>query len=119
MMPTFSELANSKVTQKTDGVSLVKAFVSEEKENSERYLYWEFPSYGGQQAVRLGKWKGIRKNMQKGNTQLSLYNLEEDLQENIDIAKKHPEVVNKILKIMEKEHIKSANKKFQIKAIDN
>lgn len=119
MMPTFSELANSKVTQKTDGVSLVKAFVSEEKESSERYLYWEFPSYGGQQAVRLGKWKGIRKNMQKGNTQLSLYNLEEDLQENIDIAKKHPEVVNKILKIMEKEHIKSANKKFQIKAIDN
>ena len=118
MLPTFSELANSKVSQKTDGISLVQAFVSEEMENHERYLYWEFPSYGGQQAVRIGKWKGIRKNMQKGNTQLALYNLEEDLQENFDVANKHPKVVNDILKIMKKEHVKSNNKKFHIKAID-
>lgn len=118
MMPTFRELANSKSNFKTDGISLVKAFVSEQNEDAERYLYWEFPSYGGQQAVRLGKWKGIRKNMQKGNTQLALYNLEEDLQENFDVADKYPEMVNSILEIMKREHVKSTNKKFQIKALD-
>lgn len=118
MMPTFRELANSKSTSKTDGISLVKTFVSEENKNAKRYLYWEFPSYGGQQAVRIGKWKGIRKNMQKGNTQLSLYNLEEDLLENFDVANKHPEVVNNMLAIMKKEHVKSTNKKFHIKALD-
>ena len=119
MMPTFSELANIKPPENVDGISLVKAMVSEEKNNKQRYLYWEFPSYGGQQAVRFGKWKGIRKNMQKGNKIISLYNLEEDLQENNDIAEENPAVVNKILSIMEKEHVKSANKKFHIKSIDN
>lgn len=24
------------------------------------YLYWEYPASGGLQAIRMGKWKGIK-----------------------------------------------------------
>jgi hypothetical protein len=34
------------------------------------YLYWEFHEEGGSQAVRWGKWKGVR--LSPGNTPKSL-----------------------------------------------
>ena len=67
------------------------------------YLYWEFPSYNGQQAVRLGKWKAIRKDMKDGNMKIELYDLSKDLKEAQDISDKHPEVVAQIEVIMAKE----------------
>jgi arylsulfatase len=39
------------------------------------YLYWEFPGYGGQQAVRMGRWKGIIFHEQKGDTTIKLFDL--------------------------------------------
>ena len=53
IFPTISELSgvNELYTYSTDGVSLVDIFT--DKKSLERdYIYWEFPSYGGQQAAR-------------------------------------------------------------------
>ena len=84
-------------------------------------LYREFSGYGGQQAVWMGKWKGIRQKMlRKGKNhdplKIELYDLSKDESESQDLATKHPDVVNQIKDIMEKEHIPSQY--FPIKVID-
>ncbi len=85
------------------------------------FLYREFSGYGGQQAVWMGKWKGIRQKMlRKGKNhdplRIELYDLSVDESESQDLASKHPEIVERIKKIMEREHVPS--KEFPISAID-
>jgi arylsulfatase len=60
----------------------------------------------------MGKWKGIRQKMlRKGKNhdplKIELYDLSKDESESEDLATKHPDVVNQIRDIMEKEHIPS------------
>jgi len=66
-------------------------------------LYWEFPAYGGQQAIRFGDWKAIRTGLkkQKTVTSVQLYNLKTDLGEKNNIAENHPEIVKKASDIMQ------------------
>lgn len=85
------------------------------------HLYREFSGYGGQQAVWIGKWKGIRQKMiRKGKNhdplKIELFDLSKDESESEDLATKHPDIVNQIKDIMVKEHIPS--KEFPIKIID-
>ena len=84
-------------------------------------LYREFSGYGGQQAVWMGKWKGIRQKMlRKGKDhdplKIELYDLSVDLSESKDLASKHPDIVEKIRKMMKDQHIPS--KEFPIAVID-
>ena len=84
-------------------------------------LYREFSGYGGQQAVWMGKWKGIRQKMlRKGKNhdplKIELYDLSVDLSESKDLASKHPDIVEKIRKMMKDQHIPS--KEFPIAVID-
>src|SRR5699024_7530835 len=95
VMPTLAEIDGVSPPGDIDGISFVptlKGNVDEQKTHD--YLYWEFPAYGGQQAVRMGKWKAIRRDIiKKGNLDIELYNLEEDLQEQHDVANNHPIIV--------------------------
>ena len=84
-------------------------------------LYREFSGYGGQQAVWMGKWKGIRQKMlRKGKNhdplKIELYDLAADLSETEDLASKHPDIVEKIKKMMIDQHVPS--KEFPIAVID-
>ncbi len=115
VMATFGELSGAEVP-KNDGISFLPALLDKEQKEHE-YLYWEFPSYGGQQAVRLGKWKGIRKDIFKGNMNIELFNLEGDIQEQTNVAQAHPEIVEKIAEIMSNEHTISDIEKFKIEAL--
>ncbi len=65
VMPTLCEVAGIDAPADTDGISFLPALTGA-NQTAHEHLYWEFPSYGGQQAVRMGKWKGIRKNIFKG-----------------------------------------------------
>ena len=76
-MPTLADIGNGKVDSNIDGKSFAASLVGSEQEAHE-YLYWEFPSYKGQQAVRWGDYKGIRKNMMGGNLEIELYDLKND-----------------------------------------
>ena len=49
-----------------------------ESQIEHKYLYWEFPAYGGQQAIRINEWKGIKKDLFNGPSELKLYNLNDD-----------------------------------------
>lgn len=52
--------------------------------------YWEFPEYGGQQALRMGNWKAVRLNLMKGVVKTELFDLASDPQEQHDVAARHP-----------------------------
>lgn len=116
VMPTLCEIAQVEAPDYTDGISFLPALTGDEQKKHE-YLYWEFPSYGGQQAVRMGKWKGIRKNILKGNMEMELYNLEADIQEQQNIAASHPEIVQQIEDIMIREHVPASKERFRMKQL--
>jgi len=119
VMPTLCDVTESKCPDKIDGISFLKTLEGQEGQKRHEYLYWEFPAYGGQQAVRMGKWKGIRKNIKKGNMEVELYSLEQDIQEQNNVAAENPDIVKKIESIMQKEHETAAVKTFRMKALDS
>lgn len=117
-MPTLAAVSGDKssVPQDSDGISLVPILTGQPI-GDRPYLYREFHGYGGQQAVWLGNWKGVRRNIHKGNLEIELYNLSEDPGETENIADKHRMLVAEIERIMEQEHTNS--ELFPMKAIDS
>ncbi len=108
MMPTFAELAGSQPPPQTDGISMVPALLGRGDQQEHEYLYWEFHAMGGRQAVRMGKWKAVRLNVRENrNAPIELYNLEEDIAEQNDVADRHPDIVEKMDRIMHEAHVPS------------
>jgi len=112
VLPTLCDIAGVKKKVRTDGISFLPTLLEKEQPTHD-YLYFEFAEYGGQQAVRIGDWKGIRKNIHKGNLIIELYDLATDIQELNNIADQHPEIVKQMEEIMQKEHVPSAVKRFK------
>ncbi len=105
MFPTFQELAGVKTAPKTDGISMVAALEGKPQKQHD-YLYWEFHEEGGKQAIRWGKWKGIKLNVSTlDNPKIDLYDIEKDADEQTNIADQHPEIVAKIDGMMKESHI--------------
>jgi arylsulfatase len=115
-LPTFCELSGAASPPEIDGLSLLPTLLGQGEQKSHEFLYWEIPSGGGQQAVRMGDWKGYRGGLAKAAQNLELYNLASDLGEREDLAARHPDVVRRILEIMQREHVPS--KIFPLKALD-
>ncbi len=82
--------------QHLDGVSMAPLFTGDEGPIHEREaLYWHYPHYSNQGgfpggAIRMGPWKLIER-YEDGS--VHLYNVEEDLEEQHDVAREHPERV--------------------------
>jgi arylsulfatase A-like enzyme len=116
-MPTLLELvgADRPAPANADGISMAPTLLGKSQPERE-FLYREFPSYGGQQSVRAGRWKAIRQNMQSGNLTIQLYDLIADAGETNDLADKHPEIVDKLNKLMEREH--KPSKIFPLRPFD-
>jgi arylsulfatase len=95
VLPTLCDIAGAAKPDSIDGISFLPTIKGDKKQNEHNYLYWEFPSYTGQQAVRMGHWKGIRDSIFFGNRGIKLYNLNDDIQETHNIATQHPETVKK------------------------
>ncbi|WP_407677551.1 sulfatase/phosphatase domain-containing protein, partial [Candidatus Seribacter sulfatis] len=92
-----------------DGVSFAPTLLGKKNQQKKReYLYWEFHERGGKQAVRMGKWKGIRLNVRKDpNSPIELYDLSKDIGEENNIASKNPQIVQKIQVAMKESHVES------------
>ena len=116
VLPTFCEITGQNIPPDTDGISFLPT-LTQKKQTSHDYLYWEFPAYKGQQAVRMGKWKAIRRNIFEGNMEIELYDLEEDIREEKNIADQHPEIVEKIGIIMKTAHQPASIERFKIPAL--
>ena len=117
VLPTLCDVAGIEKPEVTDGISFLPAMLQNGEQEKHEFLYWEFPAYGGQQAVRMGKWKGIRKNIFKDSLQVQLYNLEEDIQELNDVSDEYPEVVTQIEMIFKREHTTPEIDRFKIKQL--
>ncbi len=104
-MPTFAEIAGIDRPRQTNGNSFAPVLFGEKAETRD-HLIWEFHKYGLEetnfrQAVRMGNMKGVRYGIR---SKMELYNLEEDISENKDIAGQHPDLIREMEHIVEKEH---------------
>ena len=113
MMPTFCDIIGIDVPLNIDGISIKPTLLGNFQKVTHEYLYWEFPAYKGQQAVRMGKWKGIRKNIFEGNMSIELYDISLDKQEQNNVAMIYPKIVEKISQIMIESHSPSPIIRFK------
>ena len=72
------------------------------------FLYWEFHERGGRTAVREGRWKGVRYDVQGDPAgRLELYDLDQDIGETTDRAADFPEVAARLDSVMRASHTDS------------
>jgi arylsulfatase len=90
-----------------DGISFAPTLFARGDQRQHDYLYWEFPGYGHQQAVRTGDWKAVRHNVNRRGSDFELYNLRSDGAENRDVASEHPDIVRRIEDIARAAHTRS------------
>ena len=100
ILSTLADIAGAKIPVHTDGISFAPTLLGRDDQIEHLYLYMEFPSYGGQQMVRVGDWKGVRQNIFKDSMQIELYNLSNDIAEENDVASEYPDIVKQIEEIM-------------------
>lgn len=119
MMPTLCELLGVPTPDKVDGLSILPTLLGKnDQQKQHEYLYFEYPEYGGQQAVRIGNWKGVRLNIMKGTLKTQLYDLSKDIQEQNDVAAQHPDIIKRIEEIMIKEHQTPEVSRFLMPALE-
>ncbi|MBM3401782.1 MAG: arylsulfatase [Bacteroidetes bacterium] len=106
IMPTLAELTGSKVTG-MDGKSLLPELLGKPGiQQKHEFLYFEYPENGGQLAVQLGNWKGVKMNVKKNpKAKWELYDLATDQNERIDLSVQHPEIIEKMNAIVKREHV--------------
>jgi len=109
VMPTLAELAGAEVPADIDGISFAPTLLGRSrKQKKHDYLYWEFHEQGGRQAVRKGRWKAVRLQVERDpNGPLELYDLQADPQEKDNIASEHPDIVGRMAQIMAEAHTDS------------
>ncbi len=88
----------------TDGISFLPELLGK-KQSRHEYLYFELYEYSGQQAVRMGDWKAVKRNMVKDKSaKWELYHLKQDIGEKKNLAEKYPNVILKVDKIAKQSH---------------
>lgn len=106
LFPTLAELTGKEVGG-LDGVSLLPTLLGKnDKQKEHEFIYFEYPENGGQVAVRMGKWKGVRHNVRKNpDSPWELFNIDSDSNETTDVSAQYPEIIQAIKGIAKREHI--------------
>jgi len=109
---TILDLIGELPPAKGDGISFAPTLLGRaDSQKKPDYLYWEYEqvnwgelatgrttiSATREQAVRMGNWKGYRKNPA---SQIELYDLAADIGEKNNLAAQHPDIVQKIADTM-------------------
>ena len=106
IMSTFAEIIGYKTQKGLDGISFLPTLISKDQPKHD-YLNWEFqlsgwfqnlPNGGFRQSVRFDHWKAVRYGL---NSDIELYDLNEDEGETNNQAHSHPKIVKKAKDIFE------------------
>ncbi|MDZ4286760.1 MAG: arylsulfatase [Prosthecobacter sp.] len=108
LLPTVADLSGAKLEAETDGLSLLPVLLGKLSQKEHSHLYWDFNEQGGKRAVLKWPWKLIHLNtggkVAKGGKlkplEKELYNLEEDISEERNLAVAQPEIVAELEKLM-------------------
>ncbi|WP_262246715.1 arylsulfatase [Parapedobacter soli] len=98
LLPTFLDAGGSAVPQGINGISFWPVLSGNPAlQQGRTFLYWEFMERSGEQAVRFGRWKAIRKDMRvhKWDSPIELYDLQTDRAEQHNVAARYPELVRR------------------------
>lgn len=96
----------------TDGVSLMPTLTGQGTQERHKFMYWEFPGYGGQQAVLAGGLKLVRTKLGSKAPVTELFDLGKDPGEKADLAASRPGDVARLLDLAGKERVASTLFKF-------
>jgi arylsulfatase A-like enzyme len=105
VLPTLAALGGAAVPAGIDGVSMAPALTGRGTAPTRASLYWEFHEQGTSQAVRAGRWKGVRAPMVTGR--LEVYDLEADPGETRDVAAANPVVADRLRRLLDEAHTPS------------
>ncbi len=106
-MPTLAQVAGIEVPEQTNGISILPVITGKSQPKHES-LNWEFqldgwsrimPDGGFRQSARIDNWKGVRYGIA---SKTELYNLDDDISETNNLAAEHPEIVEKMNQLFEK-----------------
>ena len=96
-MPTLAEASGAECP-KTDGLSFMPTLLGDPaNQEAHDYLYWEF---GSQRALRQEGWKAYRNK----KAAWELYNLDDDIQEQHNVATENPELLKSLVDIAKNAH---------------
>lgn len=115
LFATLAEIAQSP-PKASDGISFLPTLIGNDGQKKHEYMYWEFPGYGGQQAVLAGNLKLVRTQLNSKKPKTELFNLATDRLELTDLAAAQPADVERLLKISRSARIPS--KLFPFPALD-
>ncbi len=91
-MATAVNIAGDDLEVPTNGISFLPTLLGKSSEQvKHEYLYWEFYEQGSKQALRMGKWKAVRRPMLTGP--IEVYDVTQDPAEENDLAKRRPEML--------------------------
>ena len=115
IMATLCELVECKTRPDSNGISFLSTLLSQPSQQKQhKHLFWDFSGYGGQLAVRMGRWKGIKRDLKKNpQAALELYDLINDEGETTDLASARPDIAEKIETIMMTDRTEPEVKKFR------
>lgn len=107
ILPTFCDIAGQSVPEGIDGLSLLPTLVGEdERQQLHDHFYFEFNALGRIATVNK-KWKYIEDNLLRKNgdqIEYSLYDLEADPSEEVNVIDKYPEVAKQMSRYIDEDH---------------
>ena len=112
-LPTVADIVGDKQVVNTDGISYLPTLQGDTTQEKHSHLYWEFHENNGTLAIRQGDWKGVIRNLSKGGV-MELYNLQDDLGEQNNVAASHPELVAELMVLLRESRTQSEDYKFAL-----
>ena len=109
LLPTLCDITGASAPGGIDGLSFAPTLLAAGRQETHAHLYWEFPAYGGQQAVRLGDWKAVRTGLKRDDADhtVQLYDLSADRSESRDVAAAFPDVVSRAREVLSTARVES------------